>query len=143
MKNTRAGFTLIELMIVVAVLGVLASIIAPKVTSMIRRSQEAMTKANLAVLRSAIKIYSANNDGAFPIDDLSCLIKDGYLSSIPGEKTPPYHPGGNVVGSGSIAAWGANEGNWYYFNVPGESRYGEIVVNCNHLDLAGKAWDEN
>jgi prepilin-type N-terminal cleavage/methylation domain-containing protein len=142
---SESGFTLIELMMVVCMIGILAAIAQPRLARTIRKAQESSTKANLAALRASITLYYADY-GNYPIDDLASLVTGGYLNAIPIERTPPHddfagHPGGNVVGAGSIAAWGTNAGNWYYFNVPGETRYGQIVVNCNHPDSNGIPWD--
>lgn len=139
--RSNGGFTLIELMIVVAIISLLAMIAMPIYASITRRVQENCTKANLKILRGALAAYAADHDGVFPTDNLQSLIDGGYINKIPYERTPPYHPGGNVVGTGTMAQQGANDGNWYFFNDPSESRYGQIIVNCNHLDLQGKPWD--
>ncbi|MBK7546276.1 MAG: prepilin-type N-terminal cleavage/methylation domain-containing protein [Elusimicrobia bacterium] len=60
------GFTLIELMLVVAIIGLLASIAIPKFGKLIIRSKEAAVKGKLGSLRSAISIYYAENEGEFP-----------------------------------------------------------------------------
>ncbi len=60
------GFTLVELMIVVAIIGIIAGIAIPRYISFIQRSKEANTKGNLGVLRSAISIYYADAEH-FPL----------------------------------------------------------------------------
>ena len=59
----KKGFTLIELMIVVAIIGILAAIAIPKFADLIRKSNEGATKGNLGSVRSALSIYFADNDG--------------------------------------------------------------------------------
>ncbi|MDD5258564.1 MAG: prepilin-type N-terminal cleavage/methylation domain-containing protein [bacterium] len=56
----RTGFTLVELMIVVAIIGIIAGIAVPRYISFIQRSKEANTKGNLGIIRSAISIYYAD-----------------------------------------------------------------------------------
>src|SRR5258708_7703454 len=63
---TDSGFTLVELMVVVSIIAVLASIFIPKYANLIRKSQEGGAMGNLASLRSALSVYYADNQGAYP-----------------------------------------------------------------------------
>ena len=74
MKN---GFSLVELMIVVAVLGILAAIIVPQFQEQSTRAKEAVAKDNLHTLRGAIELYTARNGG----------IPPGYQNNNP--QNPP------------------------------------------------------
>ncbi len=92
-------------------------------------------------LRAAIGIYFTDHEGQYPLDNLTSLVSGNYLLEIPPEHTPPYHPGGNVVGAGPAAGQGADPSNWYYFNVQSEQRFGTVVINCNHQDMNGNVWE--
>jgi general secretion pathway protein G len=77
----NAGFTLIELMIVMAIIGVLAVVAIPSYVGAIRQAREAVLKEDLHVLRNAIDSYTADKQkGPQSLDD---LIQDGYLKTIP------------------------------------------------------------
>lgn len=66
-KNAlQAGFTLVELLIVVIILAVLAAIIVPQFSSATIDAKEAALDANLARLRSAIELYNAQHSGDYP-----------------------------------------------------------------------------
>jgi prepilin-type N-terminal cleavage/methylation domain-containing protein len=65
MRKIR-GFTLIELMLVVAIIGLLAAIAIPKFSDMIDKSREAALKGQLGTLRSALTLYYADNEGVYP-----------------------------------------------------------------------------
>jgi general secretion pathway protein G len=77
----NAGFTLVELMIVMAIIGVLAVIAVPSYISALRHAREAVLKEDLHVLRAAIDSYTMDKQKApQALDD---LVQEGYLKSIP------------------------------------------------------------
>ena len=80
-KRQDAGFTLVELMIVMAIIGVLATLAIPSFVGAIKQAREAVLKEDLHVMRTAIDSYTADKQKA--PQALQDLITDGYLKSIP------------------------------------------------------------
>jgi general secretion pathway protein G len=76
-----AGFTLLELMIVMAIIGVLMMVAVPSFVGAIRQAREAALKEDLHVIRAAIDSYTMDKQKA--PQSLDDLIQDGYLKSIP------------------------------------------------------------
>jgi len=66
-KLARRGYTLGELMIVVAIISILIVIAIPKFADILRKSNEGSIKGNLASLRSALTLYCASMEGYCPI----------------------------------------------------------------------------
>jgi general secretion pathway protein G len=77
----RLGFTLIELMIVMAVIAVLMSIAVPIYVRSIQRSKESVLKNNLFTLRTVIDEYTYDKQKA--PQTLQDLVSDGYLRQVP------------------------------------------------------------
>src|SRR5919197_629586 len=65
-RRIHAGFTLVELLIVVIIIAVLAAIIVPQFSSATIDAQEAALDANLARMRSAIELFQAQHGGKYP-----------------------------------------------------------------------------
>lgn len=105
MKNTlqsinyrrAAGFTLIEVMVVVVILGILAAIIVPKIMSRPEQARIVKVKQDLLAIQSALDLYKLDN-GLYPTTDqgLQALVtkpsiqpvprnwkSDGYLQEVP------------------------------------------------------------
>lgn len=76
-----AGFTLIELMVVVSLLVVLASIGLAQYRNSVTRAQEAVLKENLFRMRDALDQYFADKQQYAPT--LDALVSEGYLRQIP------------------------------------------------------------
>jgi len=66
MTKKQNGFTLVELMIVVAIIGILAAVAIPKFAQMLEKSREGATKGNLSALKSAASNYYADQQGQYP-----------------------------------------------------------------------------
>ena len=62
----KSGFTLIEILIVVAILGIMAAIVIPLYEDNRQRAMESAAKENLRVLRNAVELYAARNGGIAP-----------------------------------------------------------------------------
>ena len=83
-KQKQSGFTLIELVMVIVIIGVLSAIIVPNFLDYVGRSEAATTKANLAVLRNAIQTFRSENSGTWPATNLSNLAPT-YIAVIPND----------------------------------------------------------
>lgn len=71
-NKKNSGFTLIELVVVIAIIGVLASVVAPKIRVALMKSKDAKVVANLSALRTAANVYYAEQ-GKLP----ALLQEDG------------------------------------------------------------------
>ena len=85
-RQIQAGFTLVELLIVVIILAVLAAIIVPQFSSATIDAKEAALDANLARMRSAIELFQAQHNGKYP----------GWVAT-----TGATCPGGGTAGTGA------------------------------------------
>jgi general secretion pathway protein G len=77
----EAGFTLLELMIVMVVIGILAAIAIPSYTANVKRAKEAVLHEDLHTMRSAIDSYTYDKQKA--PQSLDDLVQGGYLKSMP------------------------------------------------------------
>jgi general secretion pathway protein G len=75
------GFTLLELMVVMAIIMILLGLAAGKYTRSIARSHEAVLKQDLRVMRDAIQQYTLDKEAA--PQSLDDLVSAGYLRSVP------------------------------------------------------------
>ncbi|MEK7656603.1 MAG: prepilin-type N-terminal cleavage/methylation domain-containing protein [Elusimicrobiota bacterium] len=138
--SAKRGFTLIELMIVVAIIGILAAIAIPKFAELIRKSNEGATKGNLGAIRSALSIYYGDMEGLYPDNPVSLTSGAKYLATMPTAKTPAYHADSAVVSLNSGTAAITNAGGWAYNNGSSDANFGSLFVNCTHTDTKGSTW---
>jgi len=124
MRNRiRKGFTLVEILIVVVILGILAAIVVPQFTSATQDAQVGNIRAQLKSLQNQVELFKARStDGMYP--DLVGAgwdvmidpngdgdITDGYI------KESPRNPFNN---STTVAAAAAAGNGWHYTRATGE-----------------------
>ena len=91
----KNGFTLIELMITVAIIGLLAAVIVPKFAGMKRKAEEGATRGALGTIRSNVEVYRGENMNMPPtflsavvaIDNASPNIHANVLNFWKGNET--------------------------------------------------------
>jgi len=80
-KRKKTGFTLIELMVVLAVIATLLAIALPRYFSSLEKSREAVLQQNLAMMRETLDKYYGDK-GKYP-DALDELVSSKYLRTLP------------------------------------------------------------
>jgi general secretion pathway protein G len=83
-KNAQAGFTLIELMVVIVILGVLAGMIIPRIMGRPDEARQAKAKIQMTALESALKLYKLDN-GGYPTTEqgLQALVEAPTVGNLP------------------------------------------------------------
>lgn len=89
-RSRTGGYTLIELMMVVAILSMLASIAVPRIDLLTQRATQAATKNNLGAIRSAIALYYSDNEGVWPLSGVPDGAADFFGVSLGDALVPRY-----------------------------------------------------
>jgi len=84
-RRRLAGFTLIEILIVISIISILISIAIPSYRQSVVRARESVLKENLYVLRSTIEQFTLDKERA--PTSLEELVAEGYLRALPPDIT--------------------------------------------------------
>ncbi|HVZ80173.1 MAG TPA: prepilin-type N-terminal cleavage/methylation domain-containing protein [bacterium] len=137
-RGKTAGFTLVELMIVVAVIGILAAIAIPRFGEMVEKSREGQTKGNLNSIHSAMMIYYGDQKGIWPttLNTYVSFAFSQYLDNVNPVKVTGHFVANAINPAGANVAMTANSGTpigsstgWLY-----DSTNGGVYVNSTVKD---------
>ncbi len=148
----KRGFTLIELMIVVAIIGLLSAIALPKFGNVNESAKAANVQGNLANMRTAISMFYAKTDEYPDLvgnqDSLNSVAVDGVaFTDYYSKSKAPYTPAegttlsknniiytGDVSGTAIVATSNEGEGGWAYYSTDGSIR-ANLAENVYSQDI--------
>ena len=171
LNRKRSGFSLVELVIVIVILGIIAAVAIPRITSGSRNAGESALRANIQTMRNAIDWYYAEHGNTFPAakgDGVNLLDTpeafttqltqyskaDGTVSATPDAAFPfgPYIRGnlpkltvGTNIGKNTVEM--KNQAADLAVNVAGGTGWiynvatGQIMANADDAANAGGTYD--
>jgi len=125
MRRTKSGFTLVELVVVILILGILAAVAAPKLFDTATEARTNGTKQSLTVLRDSIELYKAQNGSYPPAATLATALRPFLKGPFPAVQIGA-NKNANVAASTQdpLVAPEAGGAGWAY-----NQTTGEIVIN--------------
>jgi len=149
--KVKKGFSLLELVVVVVIIGIIAAVAIPRMSRGSAGAADAALSGNLAVLRSAIDLYSAEHSGAYPTAALATTALTQYTDNAGGVsatrdathiygpyvRTIPPLPIGAAKGNTGIAAAAGSGVGWIY-----NATTGDVSANTTgtEADASGKLY---
>jgi prepilin-type N-terminal cleavage/methylation domain-containing protein len=146
----QKGFTLVELVVVVMILGILAAVAAPKLLGTSSVASDNGVKQTLAIVRDAIERYAADNGGKLPgADGDSDIFHDELKKYLRGEfPTCPVAGKNNVVKFSATPVGFAGEAgesqteSWHYCQEDGQFIVNSSEPTINKNDAPGLTYDQ-
>ncbi len=142
--KSRKAFSLLELVIVVVIIAIIAAIAVPRLSRGTAGAADSALSGDLAVMRNALDLYSAEHGGAYPAVATIVAQLTEYTNAAGGTSTTktsthiygpyirqvPALPVGAEKNSTTIAAAAASGVAWIY-----TANSGAIKANCTDLEL--------
>ena len=143
-RRRIAGFTMLELMVVIATIGILATMAMPALRNLPRRAHESALRTNLRTFRDLID-QRYGDKGQYP-PALSTLVDEGYLRAIPEDITGSAETW-VVIYEDEAGAFGNSDSGFpseFQEPLPGEDDRGIVDVRSGStwMSLAGDPYSD-
>jgi general secretion pathway protein G len=130
----RGGFTLVELVVVVLVLGIIAAVAAPKMFDTANDARDNSTIQSLSVLRDGVELYKAKN-GTYPGDagtegDFKADMREVLAGAFPKNQITAAASDATVKVEDSANALSASGAEDWKYN----KQTGELIINTSGFD---------
>ena len=116
MKRLQFGFTLLELLVVMVIIGLLVGYVAPRYFTQLGKSEVKATKAQIGALAKALDVYRLDT-GHYPAEDV------GLQALLVAPANEPKWQGPYLDKAVPLDSWG----NPYIYRIPGEQREYDII----------------
>ena len=128
-RSAIKGFTLIEVLVVVVIMGLLIGLIGPNVIGQVDKARVTTAKADMATLSSALDMYKLDNN-IYPTTDqgLEALVAKPSGSPAPRNWNPDGYLAGNSIPQDP---WG---GEYLYFSPGEEGPYDLLSLGADGTD---------
>ena len=148
MKNLKKGFTLIELMIVVAIIAILAVVAAPKFGQQLKKAKDSRAVSLLGTYRSALTMHAADNEAVYAtsFEAIGTYVDDKTVTST-------YDAASGQTAYTSLSAVGATAGAqvgtstvhatpkpWVVMQISGTVTETSISITGSGDDTKGQPW---
>jgi prepilin-type N-terminal cleavage/methylation domain-containing protein len=131
MYRDRKGFTLVELVVVILILGILATVAVPRFLDLSTDAAQGALQQDLAVIRNAIELFAVQNGGALPgqSDNLPVDLQPYLRRGIPNSPAGVTNASITYVSvAGAITGDASERTGWKYNRTTGD-------FICNHEDF--------
>ena len=118
--SVRKGFTLVELVVVVLILGILAAVAAPRMFDTAGNARENGTRQSLVVVRNAIDLYRAENTDYPAAATLATLLKPYLQGAFPQAQVGTNQDAVVISTSDNPITEVSGSGGWIYNEDTGE-----------------------
>lgn len=117
LKRKQSGFTIVELLIVIVVIGILAAIVITTFTGVQKKGRDADRKSDINAIYSQVEVYFAEN-GKYPtLANLqSKTFRDANMKGLSSDAITA--PGQTVADTGTLVSTGGSTSNYQYSPTP-------------------------